>query len=473
MSDSTDVVVMRRKVRRGAPPAAWPGARGRAADLPQRAEAPRLGKTARASRETAEPTAWFISRQRLVGRTNGSSTYLLDLAQACRRAGLTPRLLAPSPVLMGRWPVLRLKSEMRVFAEIRIRGVWRLGPLIFARDPAVYGRGLRAALAEALRRLGAPAGWLRARPSPYAPAAPWTDDDRLYVARVINGRADVLIADYAWQTEAFPYALCPNARTAVVMHDLLHRRAALFRAQSAADPVVLDQATEMRLLGRAQTVIAIQKTEAEATARLLPRHEVLTVPLTAAPAPVAQPGNSRKVLFVGSNAAANVSGLAWMLERIWPQVRSALPDAELLVAGAVCRAAAASPVAGVRRLGFVRDLSRLYAQAGLVVSPLIAGSGLKIKLIEALAHGKACVVTSVTLQGVEDELADAVALADAPEAFAAEIIRLLQESAARIELGQRALAAIAGRFSAEARHAEFVRWLTARAGRQSALQGAV
>jgi succinoglycan biosynthesis protein ExoO len=408
-----------------------------------------------------ERVAWFISRQRLVGRTNGSSSYLLDLAQACRRAGLTPQLLAPSPVLLGRWPVLRLKPEMKLFAEIRIRGVWRLGPLIFARDPRVYARALRAVAAAALARLGAPTAWLGDKPSPYASAAPWSDADRLYVANVIRGRADVLIADYAWQTEGYAYALAPGARTAVVMHDLWHARAERFGAHAAADPLVVDRATELRLLGRAQAIIAIQKTEAQVVARALPHRTVLTAPMTAKPAPAPQPGDARTVLFVGSNAAANVSGLAWMLERVWPRVLRAAPDAKLLVAGAVSRADRASPAApGVRRLGFVGGLDRLYARAGVVVSPLIAGSGLKIKLVEALAHGKACVVTSVTMQGVEGELADAVALADAPEDFAAEIVRLLSDDAARAELGARALAAIGAHFSAEVGHADIVAWLT-------------
>lgn len=63
-----------------------------------------------------------ISRQRIVGATNGSSTYLLSLCQAIRAAGGRVHLLCPSPGTFGRWPVLRLHPEMAVFESIVIRG---------------------------------------------------------------------------------------------------------------------------------------------------------------------------------------------------------------------------------------------------------------------------------------------------------------------------------------------------------------
>jgi succinoglycan biosynthesis protein ExoO len=334
--------------------------------------------------------------------------------------------------------------------------------LIFARDPKVYLAAARGGAARAFAWLGLSAGWLNARPAPYAPAAPLTTEDRLYVARRIRGRAGVLIADYAWQTEALAYALSPRARTAVIMHDLFYRRAQLFPDQVGGDPVTaLDRESEIGLLARADTIIAIQKTEAAAVAKRLSWRSVLVVPMTARPAAAPQPGDAGKVLFVASNTAPNLLGLTWMLERVWPRVRSALPHLELIVAGSVCRGLP-PPMGGVRYLGFVDRLDRLYAEAGLVVSPLTAGSGLKIKLIEALAHGKACVATSVTLQGVEDEVGHAVAVADPPEAFAAAMVRLLSDRAARVQLGAAGLEAVRTSFSADQRHAEFVRWLSGR-----------
>ncbi|MBV9995260.1 MAG: glycosyltransferase [Caulobacteraceae bacterium] len=430
--------------------------------MPAVAAARRLWARMSRSPKPVQPSGkqvWFVCRQRVVGRTNGSSTYLLDLAEAVRRAGFTPRLLQPSPSTLGRWPIMWLKPAVRVFGSIRFRGVFRLGPLMVARDPGVWLAAARGAAAKVLAKLGLPSAWLNARPAPYAPAAEWLDDDFLFVARCIRGQADILVADYAWQTEALAYALRPDASTAVVMHDLFHRRMEVFREPEAPAAVArLDRDAELLLLGRADAVIAIQKTEADEVAGWLPHRRVLVVPMTAEPASTPHPGDASRILFVGSNTGANVSGLTWMLTQVWPALRAAFPGLEFLIAGSVSRAHLPS-AEGVRYLGFVERLDELYRTAGVVVSPLIAGSGLKIKLIEALSYGKACVATSITLQGVEQETSHAVAVADTPEAFASAVIRLLTDEPSRTALGARALAAIRSSFTADARHGEFIDWL--------------
>jgi succinoglycan biosynthesis protein ExoO len=424
----------------------------------------RKGRPRRTQPASSAGRICFISRQRLVGATNGSSTYLIDIARAARRAGLSPHLIQPSPVALGRWPVLRLRKDMEVFESIAFRGVIRAGRLIIARDPAIYLSALRGAAAKALSRLGAPSAWLNAKPAPYASAAPWTDQDRLFVAQHARG-AEILVADYAWQTEGFACALTPGARTAIVMHDLFHRRAALFHQEDAADSVAsLSRDEEVRLLARADAIFAIQGAEAAEVSRLLPGSDVVLVPMTAQPRQDPQPGSDGQLLFVGSNTAPNVLGLTWFFERIWPRVRQAASGAELLVAGNVSRALGPPPP-GVVYLGVVDSLAPLYARAAVVISLLTTGSGLKIKLIEALAEGKACVVTPVTLQGVEQEVGAAVACEDQPDDFAAAVIALLADPAARTALGARALSAIQGGFSPQRAHADLTAWLARRPGR--------
>ena len=110
-------------------------------------------------------------------------------------------------------------------------------------------------------------------------------------------------------------------------------------------------------------------------------------------------------------------------------------------------------------VGVVGRLDPFYATAAVVISPLTIGSGLKIKLVEALAQGKACVVTSTTLQGVEAQAAEAVRLADGAEDFAREVADLLADADMRARLGDRALQVVGTHFSAPAAHAAFTAWL--------------
>ncbi|MEJ2459126.1 MAG: hypothetical protein P8Y58_13700, partial [Novosphingobium sp.] len=115
----------------------------------------------------------FISRQRVVGKTNGSSTYLLDLAATVRRAGLEPHFIQPSPTIAGRLPILALRPEMDVFASHQIRGLLRIGRYFVSPRPRVYFEVARAVVSSLARRLGIKAAWAADRPLPYSIAIPW------------------------------------------------------------------------------------------------------------------------------------------------------------------------------------------------------------------------------------------------------------------------------------------------------------
>jgi succinoglycan biosynthesis protein ExoO len=110
----------------------------------------------------------------------------------------------------------------------------------------------------------------------------------------------------------------------------------------------------------------------------------------------------------------------------------------------------------VTQLGVASDLSALYASAGVVISPLYTGSGLKIKLIEAMAAGKATVGTSITAQGVRTIVRDAIVIEDDPAGFADAVVRLLGDATARRELGAAALACAGAHFSPERTFDAFV-----------------
>ena len=94
-----------------------------------------------------------------------------------------------------------------------------------------------------------------------------------------------------------------------------------------------------------------------------------------------------------------------------------------------------------------------------MISPLPIGSGLKIKLIEALAQGKAMVVTPVTLQGVETDVSPAVRVCEDPAAFAEAVVAFLADPRSRESAGEAALRVVRERFSKEACFAELIDWI--------------
>ncbi len=400
----------------------------------------------------------LITRQRVVGSTNGSSAYLLNLCETVARLGLRVHLICPSPSAFGRWPVLMLRPEMKMFSSLRVRGGLRLGRAIIATDPRIAWSAALTIANRVAMRLGLTRKvWIG--PAPYSIGAPWTRADYLFLAQYARPCADLMIADYVFQTEGFPYALRPEAATAVIMHDLFSSRVSQFAKLGEGDSVtVLTEASEFALLSQSDAVIAIQNEEAQLVRRNLPHQHVMTVPMACTPGLRPAPGEGLEVLFVGSGAAPNVIGLRWFVEKVWPTVLQAVPGAKLVIAGAIGNAAdRRTPRLDI--LGQVPDLEQVYQRAAVVISPLLAGSGLKIKLVEALARGKAVVATAATLQGLGPDLGDAVIEAETPEAFAEAVTSLLLNPKQREACGRAALDLAARLFSPVASHQPLVSFL--------------
>lgn len=407
--------------------------------LPKRRKLPTASK---------HPRITLLSRQRVVGATNGSSAYLLSIAEALTKAGYAVDFIGASPKLFGRWPFMRLKPETRVFASYQVHGAFRCGDTLIAADPRVAFAAALSVLDRLLVKLKLPSlGWDRA--AEFAQAAEATRADQLFVARAVQPNTKAVLCDYAFLTPLAPYALA-EARVFTIMHDLVSAR-----VSDAPEVWSLTPEREFELLGLSDVVVAIQAEEAAAVRAALPGVDVILAQHAAACVATAQAGAEDTLLFVGSNTGPNIVGLQRFLEKSWPLIRVKRPNARLSVAGSVSRAIA-SPPPGVALLGVVPDLAPHYRDAGVVISPLHTGSGLKIKLIEAMAAGKAIVATSVTAQGVADIVNGAIAIEDDPTRFAEAVTGLLGAPERRNALGAAALKVAQGRFSPDASYSDLI-----------------
>jgi len=165
---------------------------------------------------------------------------------------------------------------------------------------------------------------------------------------------------------------------------------------------------------------------------------------------------------VAADNLANREGLLWFLSEAWPKVRAANPAAELHICGTLCKTLTLDDP-GVHLLGFVDSLQALYEEAAVVIVPLLRGSGVKIKLMEALTHGKACVSTPIGTEGIP-VLDQCVAVARTAEEFAAHVAHLLADADARCRLEARALSTITESFSAEACYGSLLDHIQKKAG---------
>lgn len=167
-------------------------------------------------------------------------------------------------------------------------------------------------------------------------------------------------------------------------------------------------------------------------------------------APQDEEEDQNTLVFVGSmDYAANADAVLYFASQILPLIKRQRPNARFLVVGY-------GPPAQVTALqddltavvtGYVKDVRPFLSKAAVVVVPLRFGSGVRNKILEAWAMGKAIVSTSLGAEGLAVRPGGNLLLADSPEQFASATIALMEEKGLRSRLGQ------AGRITVEEQYA--------------------
>jgi len=154
--------------------------------------------------------------------------------------------------------------------------------------------------------------------------------------------------------------------------------------------------------------------------------------------------DARTVVFFGHLAYfPNVDGVTYFVQEIWPHIAKVHPNARLKIIGVQAPQSLRALVRpGIELTGFVPDLRPHLAEAAVVVVPLRLGGGTRLKIVEAMAMGKAIVSTKIGVEGIEAVPGHHLLVEDQPAAFADAVNRLLAQPdlAARIGLSARQLA---------------------------------
>jgi glycosyltransferase involved in cell wall biosynthesis len=163
------------------------------------------------------------------------------------------------------------------------------------------------------------------------------------------------------------------------------------------------------------------------------------------------------MLFVGSfRHDPNRVAVDWFVRRVLPLILAHEPDARFVIAGSdpPPEHAYADYSANLEMLGYVPDVRQPLARYAVFVCPILSGSGVRVKLLEAFAAGIPVVSTLVGAEGLATEDGEFCALADDPAGFADRVLTLMRdpESAARMAARARAeveanwdMAALTGR----------------------------
>jgi len=155
--------------------------------------------------------------------------------------------------------------------------------------------------------------------------------------------------------------------------------------------------------------------------------------------PMPQPALRRHLVFTGSmDWRPNQDAARYFVREVWPLLRNTRPDLECTFVGRSPPAdiQVLAEVPGVNITGTVSDVRPYVERAAVYIVPLRIGGGSRLKILEALAMGRAVVSTSVGAEGLDVVHDRHVVLADDPPGFAEAVHRLLGQPERCQQLGE-------------------------------------
>lgn len=146
------------------------------------------------------------------------------------------------------------------------------------------------------------------------------------------------------------------------------------------------------------------------------------------PADAAKPEENSLFHIGAMDWMPNQDSINWLLDNVWPVVHREVPQARLYLAGRkMPERLMHAQIDGVTVVGEVDDAMQFIAGKLINVVPLLSGSGIRVKIIEAMSVGKAVVTTTVGARGIDYTDGENLLIANTPTEFARQIKRLLDD----------------------------------------------
>jgi glycosyltransferase involved in cell wall biosynthesis len=266
------------------------------------------------------------------------------------------------------------------------------------------------------------------------------------IARALGGtRYDLGVIEHFWCAPYQDLLARVCTRTVLDMHNIesvLHQRyAAVDSAPTAFAHRVFGRAAlrlERAWLPRFSQVLAVSESDAALARDIAPKTRVLVYPNAIPLVPVPSPGDNNAIVFSGNmEYPPNTSAVRFFRVHVWPLLRARWPGLVWRVLGKNPAAVAAytSGDPQIELLGEIDDAVAELARARVAVVPLLAGSGTRLKILEAWAAGVPVVSTTLGAEGLPARDGEHLLIADDPHSFAAAVSRLLACSDLRRQVG--------------------------------------
>ena len=139
----------------------------------------------------------------------------------------------------------------------------------------------------------------------------------------------------------------------------------------------------------------------------------------------------KTLLYIGTLSwEANINGLIWFIKDIWKLITAKHPDVKLYIIGKHADVRLKEIVSKDPRIilkGFVEDVEPFFKMSRAFITPLRFGSGIKVKVVNALYRGIPCVTTSIGTEGLKVKDGEQIFIRNTPAEFANAIDILLTD----------------------------------------------
>lgn len=212
------------------------------------------------------------------------------------------------------------------------------------------------------------------------------------------------------------------------------------------------RAYELEHLNDYDGVVCITRNDAEYFGANGCRRPITDIPFGVEPRKVDDAAVEPNSLFhIGAmDWLPNQESIAWLLNDVWPVVHREVPQAHLYLAGRkMPERWMNANIEGVTIVGEVDDAGQFIAGKQINIVPLLSGSGIRVKIIEAMSAGKVVITTTVGAQGIDYTDGKNLLIADTPEEFARQIKRCLADNAFCNSVGEAAAQLIAEQYNGQ------------------------